>query len=832
VGAALQLRSGQPLSLVHLFAQGSSTPASSDPIQQARRALNEGRYDEVEGLVRGAKNADTAAALRAQADIARGRYEEAEASLRQAAAAAPTGDAALELGLLYLMLGRKADGTRTLETIADRAQNASRPADFFRGARAARAVGDVRFAQDLYRAASAGDPKNAEIHASWGELFLEKYNRGEAVKSFQDALKIDPQWAAAHLGVARAVADEDPPTAMGAVQGALKINPKLVDAHLFLAEVAFDERDYGKARDAIARAVDINPKSLEAMALRAAMAQLEDRPEDFKAEAARALAINPVYGDLYTRAGLVLARNYRFDEAVALTKQALALEPDSVRAHAALGQHLMRTGDEPGARQALERAFKQDPFDVVTFNLLNLLDTLDKFVTEKQGDVELRLDPGDAPVLKEYAMPLVQQSIETFSKLYDFKIKGPLLVEIFPKHDDFAVRILGLPGMEGALGVCFGRVVASDSPRARPGRPFNWSAVLWHEMAHVVTLQMSNQRIPRWLTEGISEFEEKRAHPEWAREMDLTFAQAMNANQILKLKDLNAAFTNPETISLAYFEASLFVDHLFNRFGQSGLNRLVRAFAEGKETEPTLKQVLNVTLDDLQVTFDAALEKQFGAVRSALRIPEGVKLGAASLDELQILAKANPESYPVLLTLGRGLVKAGDRKAATEVLERAAKLVPIARGADSPRALLARLALDAGDKTRAIAELEAHIAVDYTDVESARRLASLVDPSTDPRRARLAHERIVAIDPFDSRSHSILGRLLLAAKDPRAVQEFRAALAAGPVDQAAAHTDLGESYLSGGRRAEARREALRALEIAPTFGRAQDLLLKTSEGRQ
>ena len=78
----------------------------------------------------------------------------------------------------------------------------------------------------------------------------------------------------------------------------------------------------------------------------------------------------------------------------------------------------------------------------------------------------------------------------------------------------------------------------------------------------------------------------------------------------------------------------------------------------------------------------------------------------------------------------------------------------------------------------------------------------------------------------------MLGRLLLAAKDTAgATLEFRAALAAGPVDRAAAHADLGESYLLAGRRAEARREALKALEIAPTFERAQELLLKSGESR-
>ena len=43
--------------------------------------------------------------------------------------------------------------------------------------------------------------------------------------------------------------------------------------------------------------------------------------------------------------------------------------------------HLLRTGDETAARAALDAAFKRDPYDVVTYNSLSMLDTLDSFQT-------------------------------------------------------------------------------------------------------------------------------------------------------------------------------------------------------------------------------------------------------------------------------------------------------------------------------------------------------------------------------------------------------------------------------------------------------------------
>ena len=143
---------------------------------------------------------------------------------------------------------------------------------------------------------------------------------------------------------------------------------------------------------AIERALEVNPSSLEARALLAAAAYVEDRTSDFEAEVLRALAINPVYGDVYRVAGSLVARNYRFEEAVALVRKAVELEPDNTRAYGDLGMHLLRTGDEPAARRALERSFAADPFDVVTFNLLEMLDTLEDFETIRTDELWVRLD--------------------------------------------------------------------------------------------------------------------------------------------------------------------------------------------------------------------------------------------------------------------------------------------------------------------------------------------------------------------------------------------------------------------------------------------------------
>ena len=312
-----------------------------------------------------------------------------------------------------------------------------------------------------------------------------------------------------------------------------------------------------------------------------------------------------------------------------------------------------------------------------------MMDTLDKFVTVRDGDVVLRLHKDEAPVLQEYALPLAHQALSTLSARYEFTPKGPILIEIFPKHDDFAVRNVGLPGMIGALGACFGRVVTMDSPKARPPGEFQWEATLWHELAHVITLQMSNQRVPRWLTEGISVYEEKRRAPEWGREMDVEFAGMLNRGETLKLRDLNAAFPNPQTISLAYFQASLLVEHLVDglrrrRAAQAAARRTARGSTPTRRSRPRSTP----TSTSCRPASTRPSSKMFGAHARALATPDGRREHLR--DAARAAARRSPTEQPAQLSRCRWrsaarCARPAQPDEAMQAFERAAALVPMAR---------------------------------------------------------------------------------------------------------------------------------------------------------
>ena len=120
----------------------------------------------------------------------------------------------------------------------------------------------------------------------------------------------------------------------------------------------------------------------------------------------------------------------------------------------------------------------------------------------------------------------------------------------------------------------------------------------------------------------------------------------------------------------------------------------------------------------------------------------------------------------------------------------------------------------------------------HTAIESARKLMTLGRQANQLARARVGAERVLTLDPFDGTAHAEVGRAALAAGDiPAAITALERGLTLRPADIVTQHTDLAEAYLRAGRPDDARKHAILALEQAPRFERAQELLLQIVDGR-
>jgi tetratricopeptide (TPR) repeat protein len=691
---------------------------------------------------------------------------------------------------------------------------------------AARAAGDVRAANGFFQEAVKAFPEDAPLRVRWAELFLATHQDNEAVKLFQEALQIDESYAPAKVGLAKVSAGQFEEKARELVQEVIDDTPDdSLQAHLLLARVSLEDGtiDAGDAEldKALGIAEKQNLPTLEIYALKASVDLLRGVTDS--AWTKRALDYNASYGEIYATPAhfYVITRRYR--EAIALLQKAVQIQPDLYSAHYELGVNLLRENKVAEAQEHLVIAYRGDPFSAPIVNTLRLIDSFDNFVVlnhmpppnSGEGDgaapavrdagVILRLHKDEAPVLDAYVLDLVKRSIATYSRRYGYELKEPVVVELYPEHDDFAVRIAGLPGI-GLLGVTFGHLVAMDSPSGRADADFHWGTTLWHEMAHVFTLEATSHLVPRWFSEGISVYEEWSTGPLEGRHMPLPIFEAMKEEKLLPVAELDRGFIRPTyeaQVIVSYMQAGLICEYIANRFGQEALEGMLDLYAQGKDTAAAIEGALKIPSEQFDKDFDAYLQGEFGAL----------------LEQFDTWQEAQQEAHESF-----GSESWQD---AIDAADRAIALYPEYVDEGSAYLVKARAHRELEQLELVTSSLSEYHRLGGHDPDALLELARSLQSAQQTAAAIEVYDDLLMVAPLRQEVHSELGDLLLAAGEPRrAVTEFDALLAMNPHDQAAAHYRLAKAYFDSEDRTRSREHLLYALEIAPHYREAQQLLLE------
>ena len=742
-------------------------------------------------------------------------------------------DSVRELGFLLEETGRRSEAEglwqRTVEEYRKGAVGGSQ--DLGNVAVAAWQLGWAQDAKDIFLDATSGKNVSVEALAGFGYLFLEKYNATDALGVFRDCLKINPRYADALLGIALAKKYENNNEVEANARKALEVNPNLVPAINLMAELRIQEENYEEAIREVRRALAVNPSDLEALSLEAVYHQFRGDQAAFTQAERRVLEIHPSFGRLYFTIAENLANRRKYAEAIEFNRKALNLDPKLWAAWASLGMNLMRVGELSEGRRAVQKAFEGDPYNVWAFNTLDLLDQMDKFVEVRSEHFLLRLAKEDEPVLSVYAPKLAEEVFAKLSQKYGFKPAGPLQVEIFPDHGGFAVRTLGLPGL-GALGVCFGKVIALDSPRARKPGSFNWGSTLWHEFAHVITLQMTRHNIPRWFSEGISVYEERRARPGWGDDLNAPFVKAYKEGKVLKVSELNSGMMRPkfpEQVALSYYQASLVCELIEEKFGFAKIRESLLLFAEGLPTVEVFRRSLGwdaATLDAEYARYVDARLREVAPHLDFQRHAEGDE-SSRTKEALKGVLERNPDDFFANLQLG-GILKKEKANGAAEVyLKKAQALFPEYVEPGNPYQVLADIYLEEKRPDEALTQLLGWSRYDENALAPLMRAAEIYRERKDWENEARMLQLSVYIHPYDPAAHTMLGEASMESRDwATAVAAYKVLVGLNPADLAGAHFNLARAWSESGRKQEAKKETLRALEIAPTFEKAQQLLLK------
>jgi len=613
-----------------------------------------------------------------------------------------------------------------------------------------------------------------------------------------------------------------------AIEAALAINPRHIPSLLLLVDHLIDGEQYDEAEKNLALVLSVNPHQPEALAYRAVLANLRSdsaQEAQFRAGALEYWQSNPEVDYLI---GRKLSQKYRFAEGAAAQRRSLAFQPDYPLAREELAENLLRLGQTDEGWQIIEQIHKEDAYDVTAYNLSTLHQQMAKFQTLSNANFFVHMAPLEAGLYGDRVLDLLSRARETLTRKYGVELTKPTVVDIFPEQKDFAVRTFGMPDNPGYLGVCFGSVITANSPASQAPNPANWEDVLWHEFCHVVTLTASKNRMPRWFSEGISVYEERQKNPAWGERMNLAYREMILHGELTPLGQLSSAFLAPKDsqhLLFAYYESSLVIDFIVQRYGLESLKQILADLGAGKGINTAIP-AHTVALPEM--------EKQFAAFATDLAkgLAPGVDIepppDRSSDTNADVWEKTHPDNYYLRMQNAGKLMEAKKWAEARPVLESLAAAYHGEKGAENPLWLLAVTERNLNDTNAELATLQ-KFAVQESDFQELEvRLIDLFEAQTNWPEVTKYAERLLAINPLISLPYRALAAAGMADEHPeQAITADRKLLLLDPPDPTEVHFQLARLlHGRGGSEPEAERQVLEALEDAPRFRDAQRLLLE------
>lgn len=683
-----------------------------------------------------------------------------------------------------------------------------------------------RVLEQFFDRAKKKDSSQRDPYLAGGQLALDKGDFELAAKSFADGLKKFPEDPDLQFGLARAYAPSDRKEMLEALDRALEANTNHVPSYLLLADHLIDAEEYDGAEKTLAKALAINPWHPRAWAYHAVLAHLRHDAEGearARETALKSWSRNPAVDHLI---GEKLSLKYRFAEGAACQRRALAFDPKFLPARIQLAQDLLRLGEETEGWQLADQVHADDAYDVNAYNLTTLQDKMRKFATLTNQDFVVRMATNEANIYGEAVLALLARAKETLGKKYGIDLTNSTIVEIFPEPKDFGVRTFGMPGNPGYLGVCFGSVITANSPAAQAGHPANWQAVLWHEFCHVVTLQLTRNKMPRWLSEGISVYEEKQQNPVWGQEMNPRYREMVLGKEFTPLGQLSAAFLAPKTdqhLQFAYYESSLAVEFLVGRFGLEALKKILHDLGEGTEIYTAISRN-TAPMAELEKDFKAFARERAEALAPELDFAKPRMESIAQLQEE--MPATSLKNFHLLTRQAKKLLREKKWQEAKAPLERLLKLYPGYTGSDNAYEFLAEVHRALGETNLERQVLTQLAERDADAVDVFLRVMELSVQAKDWPAVAANAERYLAVNPLAAPPYR---RLAQASEQlghaEEAIRAYRALLLLDPPDPAGAHFQLAR-LLYQAHDPGAKRHLLQALEEAPRFREGHRLLLE------
>jgi tetratricopeptide (TPR) repeat protein len=606
------------------------------------------------------------------------------------------------------------------------------------------------------------------------DILMAGHNEKDAGAALAEALDLNPnELHARFLAVDHAIANYDFDAANAALKD-LSDRSDSPDVEAYQGRLLLQERLPERAIAPLADAVARDPENARARGWLAGAYYLMNDKDNMDRQL-HALTLGGGGGPhpvVLFEAAEILRDARQYPLAEQLYMQADHAAPWWAEPTSALAQLYLETGEEAKAKAAYDKSFAIDPFNLRAYNQMTLLDSLSRFATKEST---MRLNPtgpgSDQPafiirydkkdeVLAELAMQWLEKvRPQLWSYFQIHSLPAPTQIELFPSHEEFGVRTTGLPWI-GTVGACTGNVIAMDVPRSGADYlvgTFDWARTLRHEYTHTITLAMTLNRIPHWLTEAAA-CEQEQAPRDW--ENCQLLASNFRAGTLFKIADLNWGFIKPKRSidrQLAYMQSQWLYEYLVAQYGLPKMLDFLKAFHDG-DTEAVAWQV---TYGKTMEQMDAQFHDWAGTQIQSWGLPSDPLPKRADLDAT---LKKNPDDVPSLVNLGWLLASANDLAGAQKQLEKA---IALDAGNIRARELLGTV-LSKKDKAKARTLLEGVVADDPHRPVAVRTLGLMAMDRKDYDDAEKWFKQLQQLRPMDDASYTNLAGIYLLRKDSRA----------------------------------------------------------------
>lgn len=797
-----------------------------------------GQYEEAIDVGRAAPEPELVAHLTGDALQAMGRLDEAAQAYRQGAASGARWALTSEARLAELILARGDvdDAMRRFDAFIDIYNNAQGNLsswDLVAVGRAVRHLGrtDPAYFQDALKAfdeASSADPTWAEPYVLIGNLFLEKYDSPAAKEEFEKVLVENPHHPGALLGMAESLTFDGASEANEYFERLLDVNPGHEQAHSLIAMRYLRGENHESAREEAQTALDVNPNSLTALTAIAGSHLLRDDLASFQRVRSQVLELNPRYAGFDTELAELMVMTRRYRQAVERASAAVALDSTAWEAWGLMGMNQMRLGEIDTGRASLERAFAGDPYNPWFKNNLDLADTFERYRIHETEHFELFLHSSEDELLATYLAPIAEEAYAALAARYRHEPDLPVRAELYPSSADFSVRTLGEAGL-GALGVSFGRVLVMDAPSARELGDYNWASVFWHELAHTFHLALSDNRVPRWFSEGLAVHEQRKARQGWGHQPNISFLMSLRDDRLKKVSELNDGFMNPDypqQVIHSYYQASLVFQVIEERFGFEVIRAMLQGYADGRTTEDLFESLVGMPVTAFDDDFDDYLRDRFADPLAGLVEITEPRPGPDDVEGMRRFVLTHPGDLIARLQLGVQLYRAGDFDEAERHFRAALEIFPQFGGDESPLWFIARIQRERGDLEAAAHTLAQLTAISESHYSGMLLQSEILAELGRDEESAAALDRAVLVWPYEMGLHERLADLHAGLGNaPRAALERAAVLALDPVDRAQALYLLAVAQREAGDVRGARRSIMGALDIAPNYEEALEFLL-------